>query len=100
MVMIMDFFMLSGVLDRQTFIKRFCVVLLAHALVVYSFSWGLALLSWAALFVTTFSMLSLIMRRCRDMGLSSFLTLLVMAVCAIPLLNLFVATWLAIAKGK
>lgn len=100
MGLIMDFFMLSGTLDRQTFIKRFLVVLLFHALVIYSFSWGVPAISWSGLLVTTFAMLSLIMRRCRDTGMSSLLTLLVMIVCAIPLFNMIVATWLFFAKSK
>ena len=97
----MDYFLLAGRLEQKPFIKRYLVVFLCTIAVYYSFSIKLPVfLTWPGLMLTTFSSISLVLRRCRDIGFSGKITALVVIVFSLPLINLLFAIILASLKSK
>ncbi len=96
----MDYFLLAGRLEQKPFIKRYLVVFLCTIAVYYGFSKGLSVLSWAGLMVTTFSSISLVLRRCHDIGFSGKVTALIVIVFSLPLINLLFAIILASVKSQ
>ena len=96
----MDYFMLAGRLEQKPFIKRYLLVFLCTIAAYYSFSMGISVLSWAGLMVTTFSSISLVLRRCHDVGFSGKVTALVILVFSLPIINIIFAVWLASLKSQ
>jgi len=84
----MDYLLLSGRLEQKPFIKRYLVVFLCTIAVYYSFSINFPVfLSWPGLMLTTFSSISLVLRRCHDIGFSGKVTALIVIVFSLPLIN-------------
>lgn len=96
----MDYFLLAGRLEQRPFIKRYLFVFLCTLAVYYSFSLGFSLLSWAGLMLTTFSAISLVIRRCQDIGFSGKVTALIVIAFSLPVINLLLAIVLASLKSK
>ncbi|MBP7840230.1 MAG: DUF805 domain-containing protein, partial [Acidaminococcaceae bacterium] len=97
----MDYLLLSGRLEQKPFIKRYLIVFLCTIAVYYSFSINFPVfLSWPGLMLTTFSSISLVLRRCHDIGFSGKVTALIVIVFSLPLINLLFAIILASIKSQ
>lgn len=98
--MFLDYFILAGTLNRRTFVVRLLPVLVCLAVVAYAFYSKIVIASWIGFVVVAYALFSLVIRRCRDIGCSDWVLLLVLICLALPGINLVLLLWLALAKGK